>query len=992
MADSLEREQYDLFISYSSKRSDRHALALRDALYGLDKRQGAGPASIRIFLDRISLRAGTLGSNIKEALETSRCLVVLLDEVTVDSTWVDQEIRQWLDGGGSADRLFLIRTSAQIDLSWDYAKQNFSHSEQLPPALSGVYPDEQKWIEFTVPPRRVGEIDLIGLYSSVMAVDPEQLGEDERRHLQKQRRRSRIFSSALTILLLVAMVAAGVAVDSSRRATSSAQQSEADALAAEALLTLPVAQDKAVNAAVAASRLGSGSSIRSALLATAAETSALRGTFDAVTDGGMYRLDGVSLDASGNSLTAWGPSSEGPGTAVVSWILVSGDVAQNFVVSSEEITSMVEVPGVGYLACTESQIIQVGWLDHRAEVVRSDVTQCATDSMATAGLATGATSGDNPLDPPREFVIALTVDNEFVSLDGTLLQGPRNAANRVVLDGGGALSVLHPGGATAPFEDAWMINYTPELVLVGDEQGYSAITLHGSEIGHQRLEFPEEAIEVAAAVLYDDELAAVWLTKDGTVGSSVTGTPLKLIPDEVSTTAGDDGPVPSMSLTPIARSSFLAVVGTTPFLIDLFGDSVTARRLERIRNVGQAGDFLNVTSCGTGVAVLSTGHVVSRDGSVTATEAELVGCRAVSWGAPLMVDGKIVLESSSTVPRLTALSGDGDLIIGREGGSVSVYAVEDSSAPWQKSAYTDVISGGFGRSILSGNGSLSIFHDAKSVRLGLGASGRWVRARPDGNGGIFVNSTGLWSVHGDDVPLMVSPKCSIGSLYFEPSTGFENDSTAAETPLLVGVSESSERLNCLTGEALPKGPAVLAYEIGPDLGTVVTEHDGLVRVTTWNPSPQGSAPRTTSLPGTFAGFDKATVAPSGTHLAIIADDSHEALGFRDDGRGWVLTQRFALATEGGFLGLTQDGAFLVTATDQGMFEIFDTITGRRLAHDTTALDRDQEVHYLSMSLSTIEGDLVIYFAGEDSGGSIRVPVSEENLRTLLCGVHHAPQC
>lgn len=90
--------------------------------------------------------------------------------------------------------------------------------------------------------------------------------------------------------------------------------------------------------------------------------------------------------------------------------------------------------------------------------------------------------------------------------------------------------------------------------------------------------------------------------------------------------------------------------------------------------------------------------------------------------------------------------------------------------------------------------------------------------------------------------------------------------------------------------------------------------------------------------------------------------------------------------------MTQDGAFLVTATDQGMFEIFDTITGRRLAHDTTALDRDQEVHYLSMSLSTIEGDLVIYFAGEDSGGSIRVPVSEENLRTLLCGVHHAPQC
>ena len=90
-------QEYDLFISYRSESSGRHAAALRDALYAFDKRHSG--KGLRIFLDRISLRNGPLDEHIKEGLGLSRHLVVLVDSTTRKSPWVDTEIRTWLERG-----------------------------------------------------------------------------------------------------------------------------------------------------------------------------------------------------------------------------------------------------------------------------------------------------------------------------------------------------------------------------------------------------------------------------------------------------------------------------------------------------------------------------------------------------------------------------------------------------------------------------------------------------------------------------------------------------------------------------------------------------------------------------------------------------------------------------------------------------------------------------------------------------------------------------
>ena len=133
-------QEYDLFISYRSESSGRHAAALRDALYAFDKRHSG--KGLRIFLDRISLRNGPLDEHIKEGLGLSRHLVVLVDSTTRKSPWVDIEIRTWLELGGSKERLFLVRTD-QVNLRW--GGKDFERPEQLPEALSGLFEAEQKY-------------------------------------------------------------------------------------------------------------------------------------------------------------------------------------------------------------------------------------------------------------------------------------------------------------------------------------------------------------------------------------------------------------------------------------------------------------------------------------------------------------------------------------------------------------------------------------------------------------------------------------------------------------------------------------------------------------------------------------------------------------------------------------------------------------------------------------------------------------------------------
>ena len=68
------------------------------------------------------MKNGPLSKHIEEGLRRSRCLVVLVDSTTRESPWVDTEITTWLENGGSAEKLFLIKTD-QVDLTWDEEKK-----------------------------------------------------------------------------------------------------------------------------------------------------------------------------------------------------------------------------------------------------------------------------------------------------------------------------------------------------------------------------------------------------------------------------------------------------------------------------------------------------------------------------------------------------------------------------------------------------------------------------------------------------------------------------------------------------------------------------------------------------------------------------------------------------------------------------------------------------------------------------------------------------
>ena len=130
-------ERYDAFLSYRSSSSGKKAVQLRQALHSLGKRHGLGEA-IEIFLDLNSLKAGSLGENIAEALEASRTFVLLVDSTTHESPWVTREIEAWLASGGSPERLFLVRNDQNLDLSWNSKTGTFASVDLLPPPLRGL--------------------------------------------------------------------------------------------------------------------------------------------------------------------------------------------------------------------------------------------------------------------------------------------------------------------------------------------------------------------------------------------------------------------------------------------------------------------------------------------------------------------------------------------------------------------------------------------------------------------------------------------------------------------------------------------------------------------------------------------------------------------------------------------------------------------------------------------------------------------------------------
>jgi tetratricopeptide (TPR) repeat protein len=137
---------YDAFVSYSHAKDKPIAAALQSVIQRLGKPWYRRRA-LRIFRDDTSLSATpSLWPSIEQALGNSRFLVLLASPEAAASHWVNKEVSWWLDNK-SADTLLIALTDSE--LSWDNATGDFAAREgmPLPPALSGRFTNEPKWID-----------------------------------------------------------------------------------------------------------------------------------------------------------------------------------------------------------------------------------------------------------------------------------------------------------------------------------------------------------------------------------------------------------------------------------------------------------------------------------------------------------------------------------------------------------------------------------------------------------------------------------------------------------------------------------------------------------------------------------------------------------------------------------------------------------------------------------------------------------------------------
>lgn len=989
LADTRALDTYDAFISYRSARSGEHARQLRGALAGLHSyRSEARP--LRVFLDRISLRAGELDDRIIAALRVSRHLIVVLDRTTHESNYVNMEIQEWRAAGGSPDRLFLVRTDAELDLGWDDETGNFRNPDALPPALSGIFSGGQKYIDFIVPPRRVGQIDIVGLYCAIRNdADPERLGIDARVAAEKKRAFNRLVIIVLSVLLVLAIIAGGLAVTNFLRADQSAKQARADALAAESLLTLPVSPAHAIDLAVRSAQLGDGPSIRSSMLAVAADSSHLRGTMSLTAHSQATSLAGLSLSTGDSTLTAWGPTADSS-TDVVTWETASRQAMQQFTIPRRKIDALVEIPGVAYLACAEQDRLRIDWRTHEVRVLDTRQDDC----LITSNVA-GAAIVNHTDNVPAGEIIAVSITGQEFRTTGSLStdRGRRSIRTEITGNDGVVTGWLTANGIVPIPEEHRGIHMGSDdetTLLRGNDGRFHTLSVDGSEVVHAEFTPPENPTRVIGWRDWKKQHRIAWLTAEGELGWSGGSQTIHLSDDTT-----DGGTVPGPSLARFSATGVgVQTYGVATFGSSVFGIEATDERFRAVRVPAklpnqQWSSSPLIRSCDQ-VAVIGDIAYLTREGLVLGS-ADLKNCQAVEAGPPLRVNGQEVVQAAYAEERLLDVTNDGEIYLALEDGTISHFSgIEAGTEPWRITRADSVMTSDDGSVLFrdAATGSELVRETGSEVQaLAPGITGTWLLPSPDGQGAL-LSAKDRWLVTPNEFPRMLKPACQ--NIRFEPAPGFLTDARAAQTQQVVGDETGVDRLDCLTGRPLPPGPTILTYRIGQDLGLVLSNDEGTVRLTSWRPG--DSRAESSELPGNHEDANHAVVSTTGDRIALGANKSAELAEYRRSGDIWTRGHRYATtAGQIGAAAYSPDGTLLIIASPQGHFDIFDTGTGRRLASQRTPLAEHDQA-FSRLSVRERDGYLVANLQSGSKGRVIEIPVGVVPLRALLCNVHPAESC
>jgi WD40 repeat protein len=214
--------KYDAFVSYSHRYDGMLGPALQGRLERFAK-PWYRMRALRVFCDTSNLSASpALWASIENALQLSQWFILLASPDASRSTWVNREVRWWLDHR-TAERILVVGTSP--GLTWDEGLGDWAADAPVPPALRGAFPSEPLWVQLSDLPRDRDAVlipdDRVAQVAAPIRGLPKDMLTGE--HLRLHRRAMRLGRGAAAFLLTLSVglaVVALVAVRARQQAVS----------------------------------------------------------------------------------------------------------------------------------------------------------------------------------------------------------------------------------------------------------------------------------------------------------------------------------------------------------------------------------------------------------------------------------------------------------------------------------------------------------------------------------------------------------------------------------------------------------------------------------------------------------------------------------------------------------------------------------------------------------------------------------------------------
>jgi WD40 repeat protein len=417
--------KYAAFISYSHTEDERLGVALQRALERFAT-PWYRPGGRRVFRDDTDLAANpSLWTSIREALDQSEYLVVLLSPSASVSPWVDREVEQWLSVR-SAARLVLAITRWGVEEEPGLRNLGAFRwaGPDVPPSLRGALADEPRPVDLRWARR---EVDLSLRNSrfrdAVAELAAPILGRAKAELVGEHLRQRRLFhrvAAGMTTLVAAALTFGWVSVE---RAAERGRVAASQALVAQAQDLLEQSHDLALLLSIEAVRTHPTPEARAGLLTALADRRELQYYLRA----GASDLTAADMSADGNAIAAGTRDGQ-----VIVWDLRRGKTGRVLNTMGGAISRLAFTLSADRLAVLAGSPPEVAVLDLQSGV-----------ALWRAGnLLTGSASAVLALDRAGRLLVVGGTDGTLTV--ARMSSGEAMTASRMVHPGGVLAIAFHP--------------------------------------------------------------------------------------------------------------------------------------------------------------------------------------------------------------------------------------------------------------------------------------------------------------------------------------------------------------------------------------------------------------------------------------------------------------------------------------------------------------------------------------------------------------------